>query len=501
MKTPDANSMGASPTTVNLTAMQRHAFAQLANFLESPTQRVFLLRGCAGTGKTYLIGHFTKHISAQSRQAVVCAPTGRAARSLYSRAGCIGQTIHSTIYRQDDTRPEDLDAESNLIWKFSLRSNTYPDGTVFIVDEASMISDTESYNRQLQYGSGRLLNDFLEYVGICPMNDSMKRNKVVFVGDPAQLPPIGCSDSPALSREYLRVTYGIDSQETDLTEIKRQAQGSTILLAANNIRRCIEQNSYERFEIIHGANVQRAEAQYYKYGLPIEMAARPQDTLVVTSTNSLALRHNQHIRKHLHGPQITDLSTGDRILVVANNIQNGRLNGDFATVLEADGNSELRIIRLRNHHCPIHLAFRNVTLHFDEDPVGQHSTVKILENVLHSSKRQLDDLELLALRIDFEQRTKLKYPRLSLAERDSKAYQSLKEGYLTALAADPYFNALQVKFGFAVTCHKAQGGEWKNVYIDFRTFMDKRTSEFFRWSYTATTRASQTLYTMHVPVN
>lgn len=479
----------SSGTATQLTSDQQQAFKHIRNFLEDKSRKVFVLQGYAGTGKTVLIGHIARWLRQNNLGVQLLAPTGRAARVITEKTGIPGSTIHRCIYNLDELIEHD-DKHSKFKFYFQLRKTAVDEtSTVYIVDESSMVSDVESEGEFIRFGSGRVLKDLFEFAGI---GDDDQSAKVIFVGDPAQLPPVNMSTSPALDPNYLKSKHGVDAGVYCLTEVVRQAIDSVILEAATRIRRNIERSQFNELVIeprkgeIENTTpdgVGKLWAGVYRPDEP----AIPPPLVCVTQTNGAALRYNLSVRAALFGGSgEQQVQKGDYLMVVANNRMTGLLNGDLAVVLDAHKHAERRRVRIfvegKEKH--VDLQFREVEIAYEQSKAGlTKMRCLILENVLFSDLRDITPEDQKALYVDF----KIRHPKL----------EANTELFTETLLEDPYFNALRVKFGYAATCHKAQGGEWHSAVV---VFEHQRTDrEGLRWAYTAITRARQKLYGVNLP--
>jgi len=431
----------------------------LADFIiNNKHGELLLIKGYAGTGKTSLIAAFVKAIIKMSRKVVLLAPTGRAAKVFALYSGIPAYTIHKEIYRQVSTK----DGLGRFVLDTNLRTNT-----IFIVDEASMISNTSA--EFAYFGSGRLLDDLIEYVY------TGKNCKLIAVGDTAQLPPVGLAISPALDAKVLG-DYFLDVIQTELTEVVRQASESGILYNATKLRNMLPNgagypqilltgfNDLQR--IITGELLELISSSYDKYGI--------QDTIVVCRSNKRANRYNQGIRQRILYRE-EEIANSDYLMVVRNNYF--WLNESDKTDFIANGDI-IQITNIRNYEEMYGFRFANVTLQL-VDYEDREIDAKILLDTLNSESASLTQAEMqkfyLAVAEDY----------LELPHK-----QKLKK-----IKENPYFNALQVKFAYSVTCHKAQGGQWKSVFIDPEYYFDKGPdTEYLRWLYTAFTRAMHELY-------
>ena len=433
----------------------------LANFVADVDQEgIFLIRGYAGTGKTSLIASLVKSLNETNGRAVLMAPTGRAAKVLSGYSNNPAMTIHKKIYRQKKVR--DGFAE------FSLDRNLHKN-TLFIVDEASMISN-QSLDLAI-FGSGRLLDDLVTYVysGIgC---------KLILIGDVAQLPPVGLESSEALEPKLLE-GYGFPVKRGELNEVVRQASSSGILANATLVREQLERNELkyprlledEKGDVVRisGDNlVESIEKSYDNPGID--------ETIIVCRSNKQANRYNQGIRNMILWKE-EELTVGDHIMIVKNNYfwlkdeeeVDFIANGDIAVINKILGYQELYGLR-----------FADVNLRLSD-----------YKNLDFDAKIILDSLMVESAALDRDVMREFFFQVMA-------DYQHVKgkKHRTDAVREDPFFNALQVKFAYAVTCHKAQGGQWKHVYVDQGYVTEDRLDrEYFRWLYTALTRATKKLF-------
>ncbi|MFZ4595215.1 MAG: ATP-dependent DNA helicase, partial [Verrucomicrobiaceae bacterium] len=479
--------------TEQLTESQTKAVDALQRFLEDPDERCFILRGYAGTGKTFLIGGLVRYLQEVHRKPLMMAPTGRAAHVLRDRHQVEASTVHRTIYSLAALKDyRELDEGGDITYKFyfDLKNNDIDHDTVFIVDEASMISDLYSESEFMHFGSGRLLSDLLRYINF---DGNDYRKKLILVGDNAQLPPFGASaalPSPALDANYLLQKRRIKSSECELTDVVRQLDSSPILKNATEMRRMLHEDRFQKFDFVaDGATIREFPLDEF-----IETFVREREaesfttTVIVAYMNATTKTYNEAVRARLF-PGIESLTAKDQIIVVRNNYNYERslLNGQMGLVVATDDQLETRTVLLnvglddegKRKIESIELKFRNATLRFSDDQGNPFDmTCKISEDCLLNGLSDLPSRYSKALYVDFQNRN----PRLKPGQPEFKE----------ALKADPYFNAVMLKFGYAITCHKAQGGEWRTVFVDFAG-MNKLNAESMRWSYTALTRAESSV--------
>jgi len=426
---------------------------------------VFLLTGFAGTGKTTLISSLIKVLHDIKIKSVLLAPTGRAAKVLSSYSGHNASTIHKCIYRKKNTK------QANSI--FDINYNPHKN-TIFIVDESSMIGNID--NNSI-FGSGRLLDDLLNFVF------SGNNCRLIFLGDTAQLPPIGTLISPALDKKELE-SMDMKVYHSQLYQVVRQSVNSGILYNAtiirnkiNNVEHLIPKLKLDAFNDIITINgtdlIEEIDNSYSKYGL--------EETKIICKTNKFANNYNIGIRNRILYYE-SEICNGDLLMVVKNNYSwlpedteiDFIANGDILKVIKVGKTTEIYGYRY------IDLVVNFVD--FPELEIG----VKVI----------LDSLTIDAAGLDASY-----YKNLYNQLLENYSYIANKKKQNEAIMNDPYFNALQVKFGYAITCHKSQGGQWKSVFLDhgwidinaIKTSAEIRY-EFLRWLYTAFTRASEKLY-------
>ena len=446
---------------------QEKVIKNLADFLfYRKMETLFLLKGYAGTGKTSLIGALVKTMGQLEQKCILMAPTGRAAKVFSHYAGHPAYTIHKKIYRQKSF--------SNETDNFSINDNLHQH-TLFIVDEASMIAN-DGLSGSV-FGTGRLLDDLIQYVY------SGQGCRLMLIGDIAQLPPVGEEESPALSADALK-GYGLEVFEGMLTEVVRQLHDSGILWNATELRRYIAEEDYftlppirvEGFpdiKVVPGNElIETINDCYEQVGMD--------ETIVVCRSNKRANIYNKGIRNTILYRE-EELESGDLLMVAKNNYfwMEGCKEIDFI----ANGDiAEVR--RVRREREMYGFRFADVTLRF-ADYNDMELEVTVLLDTLHTESPALSK----------EMNDKLFYAVL-----EDYADITIKRERMKKMKSDPYYNALQVKYAYAVTCHKAQGGQWKRVFLD-QGYMteDMLSPDYFRWLYTAFTRATETLYLVNWP--
>ncbi|MBP5340554.1 MAG: AAA family ATPase [Prevotella sp.] len=456
-------SMGFAPTQEQGRAIG--VFCRFVTSWRPQEQAVMVLRGSAGTGKTTLAAAIVKALLGLKQKMVLLAPTGRAAKVFALYAGHAAYTIHRRIYRQKTAA--DLSA-------FNLNDNLHTD-TLFIVDEASMIASW-SNNSSAEFGSGNLLDDLVRYVY------QGHGCRMMLVGDRAQLPPVGQDESPALSGDVLR-GYGLTLYEADLREVLRQSRQSGILFNATRVREMLTDNvtalpkmrfaGFADIQMVPGDELIEALASSYSH-------VGVDETTVITRSNKRANVYNEGIRRTVLDRE-DRLCRGDQLMVVKNNYFWSKEVKELAFLANGD---RCVVQRVRHVHDLYGFHFAEATLQFpDYDDLELTATV------------MLDTLTAEAPALTQEQQEQL-YQRVM----EDYADLPLKSDRHQRLKTDAYYNALQIKYGYAVTCHKAQGGQWAHVYID-QGYMtdDMLTPDYLHWLYTALTRATEKVFLANWP--
>ena len=446
---------------------QEIAVKSLSEFLLSrANDAVFILRGYAGTGKTSLVGALVKTMDQLQQKSVLLAPTGRAAKVFSAYAGHAAFTIHKKIYRQKSF--------SNEVSNFSVNDNLSTH-TLFIVDEASMISN-EGLSGSM-FGTGRLLDDLIQFVY------SGTGCRLLLMGDTAQLPPVGEEQSPALFADALK-GYGLSVIEVDLTQVVRQVQDSGILWNATQLRQLIAADQcaalpkirisgFADVKVVPGDElIDTLNGCYERDGMD--------ETIVVCRSNKRANIYNKGIRAQILYRE-DELNTGDLLMVAKNNYY---WTAQYKE-MEFIANGEIAVVRrVRRTRELYGFRFADVLLSFP-DQNDFELEANLLLDTLHSDAPALPREE---------------NDRLFHAVLEDYADISLKRERMKKMKEDPHYNALQVKYAYAVTCHKAQGGQWQNVFLD-QGYMSEEylTPDYFRWLYTAFTRATKTIYLVNYP--
>ncbi|MGK7395090.1 MAG: ATP-dependent DNA helicase [Candidatus Cyclobacteriaceae bacterium M3_2C_046] len=442
------------------TSGQQEFFILLNDFLKKSDQErpALLLKGYAGTGKTTIISTLIEVLPLLNFRYVLLAPTGRAAKVMSSYAGKTAFTIHKKIYQTV--------ADPNKgTFKFKRQKNYYKN-TVFLVDEASMIHDEAEFN------NNGLLTDLIEYVYEDPSN------KLMLIGDGAQLPPVKQLNSPGLEQEYLQVKFNLSVRQYELKEVMRQELNSGILYNATSLRNELFKKDFQiHFQTAGFKDIYRMTGEkledglryaYDKYGV--------ENTIIICRSNRQAVGFNQYIRRMIHFFE-NEIEAGDMLMIVRNNYffvsQDSPMgflaNGDFVEVM-----------KIKNFEEQYGFRFADLELRLIDYPDQPYIEAKVLLHTLHSQSASLT----------FEENQEL-YKQVMLDYQDIKSKRKRKE----ALMNDPYLNALQIKFAYALTCHKSQGGQWNAVFVDQGYLTDDAiNNEYLRWLYTAVTRATDELF-------
>lgn len=459
------------------TQEQAHALEVFAEFLtDRDPHAVMILRGSAGTGKTTLSGAIVRTLKEIRQKVMLLAPTGRAAKVFSLNSGSPAYTIHRRIYREKSF--------SGVEGLFNLNDNLYTD-TLFMVDEASMIANMGLGG--MSFGSGCLLDDLVHFVY------QGRNDRLLLIGDKAQLPPVGEEESPALHAAMLE-GYGLKVYECDLNEVLRQSEESGILYNATMIRQMITHDDITQLPKIHFAGysdikpmpgaelIESLADSYHHVGLD--------DTIVVTRSNKRANIFNQGIRNMVLDRE-EELSQGDILMIVKNNYywmeeerkSNNKLQSNEIPAFLANGD-RAKVLKVRRRIDLYGFRFATLLLQFPD-----YGNYELEATVL------LDTLTSEAPALTHEQQEQLFHQ----IEED---YQDipLKADRMKAIRQDQFFNALQVKFAYAVTCHKAQGGQWAHVYVDQGYMTDDMLNpDYIHWLYTAFTRATEMLFLVNWP--
>lgn len=460
-----------------LNKSQKIVFNSLREFTNQPNKKVFILKGYAGTGKTTIIAGLIKWLKSEKINFSLLASTGRAAKILSDKSNVNASTVHRRIYVFNDLEDDieeiektqnsiSVDDKGQLSLLFELVKVNNDFEKVYIIDESSMISDNDNQNSSFaKFGSGKLLSDLFEYD---------KKGKFIFVGDPLQLPPIGQKISPALSKLYLETEFSFNVDEFELKEIMRQDSNSGIIKASMNLRKLYSSKHFSKWSYfpIKGTNeikLHNSHADLINHYLQLLTKYGVENSSILCTSNKQCADLNKIVRLYLNRNE-NILNQNDLLMVTQNNYLTGLVNGDLVRVLDI-GSSEKR--------CG--LTFRKVEV---EELVSKSKyNVNIIEDILTSNRTNLDNKEHKELFIDFFNRMKGN----GIKQKDEK--------FKSEMLTDPYLNALKSVYGYALTCHKSQGGEWDNIYLYLdNKIQGKPKPEVYQWMYTAVTRAKKKLH-------
>ncbi|QKE28345.1 RecD-like DNA helicase (AAA domain) [Arcobacter acticola] len=489
---------------------QMNLVNNLEDFLDKKDFNIFLLKGYAGTGKTFIAKGLTEYLTTIRRKFILAAPTGKAAKVIKEKTKNEAFTIHKTIYSYNDLKEYKVENDGTETFKFyfDLNDNTHDANTVYIIDEASMIGNVNQEGEFFRFGSGKLLSDLMKYIHI-DQNDHNK--KIIFIGDNAQLPPIGMNFSPALSSEYFEKEFNLKCKSFELTEVMRQSSKSGIVENSLIIRESIRKNTFNQLDI----NLVFEDLMHVEHNDVLSQYIKSCDekinakSIIIAHSNAVVDEYNSQVRKHFF-PNQNFITVGDKVMAVANNGNYPIFiyNGDFGLIKEVDTdiikrevfikeriNEKLLTMRLPLWFRKVKIGFKNI-----ENNKSCFFECLIFENLLYRdfvyqdeiNKYELKEqdiarLETVALYVDFVNRAREKGLKPNTAE------------FKQTIKTDIFFNALKIKFGYALTCHKAQGSEWDNVFVNCKTHQNVLTKDYFRWFYTAITRASKKLYLMDEP--
>jgi ATP-dependent exoDNAse (exonuclease V) alpha subunit len=447
----------------NPTLKQDIFFQKVADFiLNNEKDEIFILKGYAGTGKTTIISTLVNHLQTVDKKYVLLAPTGRAAKVISNYAQKPAFTIHKRIYFPKKNK-------SGAV-SFKLQPNKFKD-TIFIVDESSMISDTSQDSKMYQNGS--LLDDLIFYV------DAGKNCKIIFIGDTAQLPPVNLEVSPALDADMLSLHFNKEVKQIELDEVMRQAVESGILFNATELRELLKSYFFDSFKfqlntfkdivrLIDGYEIQDAIYESFEKN-------GEEETAFIVRSNKRANQYNQQIRTKILGRE-GELSSGDLLMVVKNNYFWLQEESEAGFIANGDIIEVLKIVNIQQFYG---FKFANVVVRMIDYPnQPSFETVLLLDTITSESPS-----------LTYEESNTLYQEVMKDYEEETQQYKKFLK-----VKNNPHFNALQVKFSYAITCHKSQGGQWNTVFIEQPYLPNGIDKEYLRWLYTAMTRAKEKLY-------
>lgn len=484
--------------SLQLSTDQQIALDKLTEFFNSPTQ-VFLLKGYAGSGKTTIIKGLINYLAQQNIPHLLMAPTGRAAKILRDKTS-LGVTIHKAIYNFQKLHSINQNSEENAEHSFHYFFpilDTDESNQIIIVDESSMISSKESNHELFTFGTNILLNDLLTFSKL-----HTTKNKIIFVGDPAQLPPVSDNESLALKKEFFN-DLGLSIDECEMKTVLRQ-KDNLILENATKIRELLNVDIRSEFKFTFDTECFvkiTPEEIIEKYTSSFSMPEIG-DGVILSFSNSQCYHYNHAIRQ-IYFPQSKTITEGDLLLINNNNYHTYGVelfNGDFVKVISV---SPDLIVQSAPVYCDengkkvkkiIEISFRKIDIRIPNH--NEDIQCYIIDSLLNSINKDLSINEMKALYINFVMRFKDK--QLLNKNAGLKYFEVGSEEFKGALKVDPFFNALKVKYGYAITCHKAQGGEWDTVFVDYHGRVSLKDDPL-RWCYTATTRGINTLYALNPP--
>lgn len=449
-----------------------------------------MLKGYAGSGKTTILNGLTEFLKTTEKEFALMAPTGRAAKVIREKTSQEAFTIHKTIYSYEEM--EEIEEGDSFFYKFKIRNNVDVVNKIFIVDEASMLSDAKSEGEFFRFGTGHLLSDLITYTRVEHQNVN---SKIIFVGDPCQLPPVGDNSSKAFEKEYLTSKFRVSVEQTEMKEVKRLGNDSGILKAAAKMRKCISSGFFNDFNLqSNGKDI--FNPSYSEFLDTWQKAPSPK--IIIAYKNKTCLDFNLQIRALRFGDDKLPIQKSDIVIMGGNNYRKEIFNGEFAVINDVNDFPTTRTIGLKGKDS-VTLTWRKVELVFpDAESNNKVVTGYMLENFLNGDN-MLRPEETQALYVDFRNRNPNLKPKT--------------EEFKEAIVQDEFFNCLLMKYGYAVTCHKAQGGEWENVFTiwdkgnaenfdclnETQSKNGKNNVDFYRWAYTAITRSSKTLYALNPP--
>lgn len=458
-----------------LNDQQSEAFKIFKKFLDHPVADTYVLQGYAGTGKTFLMQHIALWLQEKGQSFSMLASTGRAATILRGKTGLLTRTVHSELYHfhkvegddEDITEDAPIDRYGQMTLQFLLRMPD-DDKRIYIIDESSMLSSEMSGSDSVSFGSGALLVDFFEAVG---------KNKVVFVGDPCQLPPVGQTFSPALDKAWLE-GIGRTPIFISLNKIERTDPNNDILVLASAIRDLSLKETWPKYpklpaKNLHSVKLYNSQKELFDAYVKRYKETGTNSVLAISRSNKMVQNINRAFRRDMYNGLDKPLQNGDVLLVVQNNHAVPLTNGDFVLVLA------LGETRLQSN---LHFQSVRVKALTSEEEYELLVSLDILYGNLGKFSKEQEK----ALMVDFSRRMK------------RKKIKPNTDPYKEAMLKDSYINCLRATYGYAVTCHKAQGGEWDEVFLFLEKSMySMKPLELCRWWYTAVTRVKKELHLLN----
>ena len=506
-----------------LTEEQKELVDELLDFFESEEDNIFILKGYAGTGKTSIMLGLVKYLSEMKRPFYLMASTGRASKVLAEKALYPASTLHSSIYIMQIVEiPPHQRKNDDMMYRvgFKLKNSNHSSDTIFFVDESSMLSNAYQRGGNFVFGSGYLLDDFFRFKGPA---------KVVFIGDPAQLPPVNVKFSAALNKKFLESNFEPGVREFTLKKVMRYSPDSGMNYNTNHLREVITSKNFPPLSIkasgFDDMEVFNHENDLIKKYYETIKQSGVDNAIYITFTNKTTSFVNRKVRVHLWGPsKVNQLQINESLMVARNNYLYGLNNGDLITVDSIDS----KVIKKAG------LSFRKITIRVSDPDPAKGVIVKevmIIDDLLYSDGRDLSmeqDMDILKnyfgrmshlakeiyetlvaiQHLEAEEQVekinllahekKVKLDAYSLSQKLPSKNKFIKKMAYDNMQTDPFLNALRVKFGYAITCHKAQGSEWENVFIHFEkslSYLDREN--LYRWTYTAISRAEKKLHLLN----
>jgi hypothetical protein len=499
---------------VELTNSQKNAIDKLDLFLNDSDEKIFVLKGFGGTGKTFLTKGITDYFELREINYILAAPTGKAAKVIQNKTLKSATTIHKAIYSFRDLQDESKEKNEDTYKIFFNidEHSVQPSNTVFIFDEASMIGDNYQKNEFYKFGSAKLLSDLFQFTNIF---DKKFNNKIIFIGDTAQLPPIGMKTSPALDINYLYDKLQINVKSTELTDVVRQQKQSGILLNSINLRKQMLNKNFQNgasldlnYDDINEIKESDLISEYIKSC----NGQISDNSIIIASKNELVDNYNSLVRDYFF-PNKKYITEDDKVMAIENYRDPNFpiFNGDYGYVKVVYDDIIQRDIAVRttieNESITVTVPLRFKRVQIEFIGINNPFTIDalIFENILYRNKIYANssfenDIKRYVLSDSDIAAIEKKALYLDVANRaEMLGIKDDKKKFRKFMAEDPYYNALKVKFGYAITCHKAQGSEWENVFLNCN-YHNKYSLDYLRWLYTAITRSTKKLYLINSPI-